>query len=440
MLRQLLVGQALQAVSEGRRVFAYPISAQVLALVYDPALFGYPPRSIEELLSTRFGPGVLPFALDLTDPAALAPLVGSLQGTLTDADGNLLWRPATVAEVLRRLAPAWESAAGWRACRGSDLESLQVQLFAQGHLASFIAGPWLLQALEDSGRPFAVMPVPPLGPGAAPGRALVGYQCVVVSRESRWGDIALDVGARLLQEATNERINRATRRLPVLLRAYESKQGLTGPGSFGFLRALEQGQFVPATESWSEGFEQARRQLESFASRTRPPAPGDVAALLAGEPAVKLRWQLVVSHLVSILTAALLIGAVHIFLLLRSTRVLEQQSLDASLATASHLLAQKVNELEDDRDAMAALRRSDALHPGRRTSRPPPRPPRASTVSNASRSSTGCSGKPRHTAGREASEAVWRRRGFPATPASPQRSRPGATRHGSTAGRTAGRR
>ncbi|MDD5563243.1 MAG: hypothetical protein PHQ91_05985 [Thermoanaerobaculaceae bacterium] len=282
VLRQRLVGQALQAVSEGRRVFGYPISAQVLALVYDPALFGYPPRSIEEILSTRFPPGVLPFALDITDPAAMAPLVGSLQGTLTDADGSLLWRTATVAQVLARIAPAWRTPAGWRACRGSDLESLQVQLFAQGRLASFIAGPWLLQALEDSGRPFAVMPIPPLGSATSPARALVGYQCVVVSRESRWGDIALEIGARLLRERTDERINRATRRLPVLLRAYESKHGLAGPGSFGFLRALEQGQFVPATERWSEGFEQARRQLESLASRSLPPAPGDVAALLAG--------------------------------------------------------------------------------------------------------------------------------------------------------------
>ncbi len=282
VMRQQLVGQALQAASEGRRVFGYPISAQVLALVYDPTLFGYPPRSIAEILATRFADGVLPFALDISDPAALAPLVGSFQGALTDGEGNLIWRPATVAEVLRRLAPAWGTAAGWRTCRGSDLESLQVQLFAQGKLASFIAGPWLLRALEGSGRPFAVMPIPPFANGMAPARALVGYQCVVVTRESRWGDLALEVGARLVHEEANERINHATRRLPVLLRAYESKQGLAGPGSFGFLRALEQGEFVPATESWSEGLAQAQRQLEAFASRARPPASGEVAALLAG--------------------------------------------------------------------------------------------------------------------------------------------------------------
>jgi arabinogalactan oligomer/maltooligosaccharide transport system substrate-binding protein len=282
LLRQRLIGQALQAVSEGQRVFGFPVSAQVLALVYDPALFEYPPRAIEEIVATRFPAGVLPFALDIGDPSSLAPLVGSMQGTLADPDGGLIWRSAAVAKVLRRLAPAWGTSAGWRACRGSDLESLQVQLFAEGKLASFIAGPWLLQALEESGRPFAVMPIPPLAPGMAPARALVGYQCVVVSRESRWGDLALEVGARLVHEGADERINRATRRLPVLMRAYELKPGFISAGNFGFLRALEQGMFVPATESWSEGFAQARRQLKLLASRAQPPAPGDIAVLLAG--------------------------------------------------------------------------------------------------------------------------------------------------------------
>jgi hypothetical protein len=70
---------------------------------------------------------------------------------------------------------------------------------------------------------------------------------------------------------------------------------------------------------------------------------------------MKLRWQFVLSHLVSILTAAILIGAVHLWLLLRSTRALEQQSLESSLATANHLLLQKIGQLENDRDAFAAF-------------------------------------------------------------------------------------
>ncbi len=271
-LRQHLVGQALLAVSDGDRVLGYPISAEVLGLVYDPTVFPHPPRTIDEILSTPFPPGVLPFALDLSSPSALAPLVGSLQGRLIVSEGNLVWSQTAVVETLERLRPAWGSEAGWRAFRGSDLESLQVQLYAEGRIASFVAGPWLLPALEAVGRPFAVMPIPGFEGAPAPARALVGYQCVIVSRESRWGDLALEVGARLLREDASERINRANRRLPVLLSAYESKQGLTSAGSFGFLRALEQGQFVPGTPRWNEEMQRAEHQLESFANPPHPPA------------------------------------------------------------------------------------------------------------------------------------------------------------------------
>ncbi len=280
-LRQRLVGQALLAVSDGDRVLGYPISAEVLALVYDPTVFPHPPRTLDEILATRFPAGVLPFALDVSSPTALAPLVGALQGRLIDADGNLVWSQPAVAATLERLRVVWGTPAGWRAFRGSDLESLQVQLYATGRLAAFVAGPWLLPALEAVGRPFAVMPIPEFEGAPAPARALVGYQCVIVSRESRWGDLALEVGARLLREDSSERINRANRRLPVLLSAYESKQGLTSNGSFGFLRALEQGQFVPGTPRWSEQMRKAEQQLESFASHPQPPAVA-LAAPFAG--------------------------------------------------------------------------------------------------------------------------------------------------------------
>ena len=116
------------------------------------------------------------------------------------------------------------------------------------------------------------MPIPGFSGAPARARALVGYQCIVVSRESRWGDLAHEVGARLLQEDSSARINRATRLLPVLLSAYESKQGLTSEGSLGFLRALEQGQFVPGTPHWNEEMQKAEQELEAFASSARPPS------------------------------------------------------------------------------------------------------------------------------------------------------------------------
>jgi HAMP domain-containing protein len=68
---------------------------------------------------------------------------------------------------------------------------------------------------------------------------------------------------------------------------------------------------------------------------------------------VKLRGQLVISHLGSILAAAAIIGAVNLFLLVRGTRTLERDTLDASVAAAEHLLAERLSDLKQARDELA---------------------------------------------------------------------------------------
>jgi HAMP domain-containing protein len=68
---------------------------------------------------------------------------------------------------------------------------------------------------------------------------------------------------------------------------------------------------------------------------------------------VRLRGQLVVSHLSSILAAAAIIGAVNLFLLVRGTRTLERDTLDASVAAAEHLLAARLSDLKQARGELA---------------------------------------------------------------------------------------
>lgn len=282
MLRRTLVGQSVLAVSDANQVLGFPVSAEVVALVYDPAAFPGPPRTLEDLLFARLPAGVVPMALDVANPAHIAPFVTALQGSLVDRDGNFLWRGTQVLEAVRRVSPAWQSPDRWLVCQGVDVESLQVELFAEGRLASFIAGPWLLPALEDGKRPFRVIPIPRPSGAPYPARALVGYQCVVVTRESRWSDLALEVAARLLGEDVNQRLNRSTRLLPVLLSAYESERGVTSPGTFGFLRALEEGQFLPPTAHWSEGFARIRERLVGLTGRPDPPTLKELTQLVTG--------------------------------------------------------------------------------------------------------------------------------------------------------------
>jgi arabinogalactan oligomer/maltooligosaccharide transport system substrate-binding protein len=277
-LQERLVRQALLAVSDDDRVLAFPVSAEVLALVYDPGRFPSPPQTLDEILRAALPAGVQPFALNVLSPAHVAPLVTSFQGALLDRDGNFVWRDADLLAVLERLAPLWRVPGAWEACRGNDPESLQLQLFNDGKLASFIGGPWLLEALEASGRPFAVMPIPPFADSSNPAQALVGYQCIAVMRETAWVDVALEVAARFTDEAANEAINRATRRLPVLLASYQSRRAMTSAGTVGFLRALEAGQAFPPTASWSEGLQRVEGRLQRLRTLTRPPGDRDELA------------------------------------------------------------------------------------------------------------------------------------------------------------------
>jgi arabinogalactan oligomer / maltooligosaccharide transport system substrate-binding protein len=281
-LQQRLVRRALLAVSDGDRVLAYPLSAEVLALVYDPRRFPSPPRTLDEVLQAKLPAGELPLALDLLSPYYLAPLMTSFQGPLIAADGRFAWQDDAVAQVVSRLAGLWRLRGAWQTCRADDPESLQLQLFSEGKLASFITGPWLLGALEKSEHPFAVMPIPPFANATHHANGLVGYQCLAVLRESKWVDLAMDIGLRLLGDEVNERLNRSTRRLPVLLSSYKSKQAMTSRGTVGFLRALEAGQYIPPTADWSAGMQRAADHLERLRVLTKPPTGQQLVDLLRG--------------------------------------------------------------------------------------------------------------------------------------------------------------
>jgi HAMP domain-containing protein len=70
---------------------------------------------------------------------------------------------------------------------------------------------------------------------------------------------------------------------------------------------------------------------------------------------VKLRGQLVLSHLGSIVAAAAIIGAVNLVLLVRETRKLERETLDASVGAAEHVLGERLSALRRSRDSIAVF-------------------------------------------------------------------------------------
>lgn len=270
-MQEQLFGQAVLAVTEGDRVLAYPLSGEVLAFVYNSRFFPSPPRSIDDVVaSVALPPGVVPFAFDVANPQHVVPLAASLGALPPDETGVPPVTSALLDELLSRLAPIWANGSTWRLFHGDDLESLHVQLFAEGRLASFIGGPWLLEALEASGQPVGVLPIPPVTAAGTGSAAFVGYQCVGVIQTTPWLDVALEVGARLSTGEANDRLNRVIRRLPVRAEAYRSRSSMQTPGTLGFLRALEEGRSLPAT---SAGGQRLRELGDLLARYALQPAP-----------------------------------------------------------------------------------------------------------------------------------------------------------------------
>jgi len=271
-LQEHLLGQAVLAVTEGSRVLAFPLSGEVVAFVYNSRFFPSPPRSLAEVIaSPSLPPGVVPFAFDLSSPQHTVPLAASLGGLVPDETGVPPVTPALVTDLLQHLAPLWSNASAWRLFRGDDLESLHVQLFAEGRLASFIGGPWLLEALEPTGQPLGVLPIPPMTAGGATGGAFVGYQCVSVLQTTPWLDLALEVGARLSTGDANDRLNRVIRRLPVRAEAYRSRSSIQTSGALGFLRALEEGRSLPANAAGLQRLRELGDVLAGYAVKPTPP-------------------------------------------------------------------------------------------------------------------------------------------------------------------------
>lgn len=149
--------------------------------------------------------------------------------------------------------PSGEPAPSWL-FGGLSLESLQVQLFAEGRLVALLVRPRLLGALELLDVQVAVVPPPPLEPGGDAVEQLVSYDCLVVSADSPWVDLAF----RLIELATSDevhhRLNAATRNLPVLTSSYRMSSPVTAGAQLGFLRTLEQGVTFPLSEGRGETF------------------------------------------------------------------------------------------------------------------------------------------------------------------------------------------
>ncbi len=283
-LRASVITQALLAVSgEEEQLFAYPLSAEALALVYNPRLLPGEPRTIDDIFAAHLPAGVVPFSVDLVNLYYLVPLLSSYQGSITTPDGSFAWSATSVGAMLRSLAPLRSVPEAQAVATAADAASLHVQLFASGRLASFVAGPWLVPTLRQIAPSFAVAPLPPFRDSPHAARALVGYQSLVVMRRSPWADLAHTVALRLLAPEVQLRLSAGTSRLPVERSAFASGVALSSPLLVGFLRAVESGQPMPSSSRWEHSFRAASERMRSALRARSLESPSTILKELFGE-------------------------------------------------------------------------------------------------------------------------------------------------------------
>jgi arabinogalactan oligomer/maltooligosaccharide transport system permease protein len=148
---------ALRAVSAGGVRYAVPLGSKCLALFVNEAFFPETPATLEELVGarSRLPEGVYPLAYDTTSAFFHAPFLHAFGGAMLDAEDRFAFHGPEAARSLvfvRGLLVAKD-------IPEEPSGALITQLFASGHAAAVINGPWFVGDLDPAIR-YRVEPLP----------------------------------------------------------------------------------------------------------------------------------------------------------------------------------------------------------------------------------------------------------------------------------------
>jgi len=166
----------LLAVSDNERVLAYPVARRGPGADLRSRSLPSPPPHDDEILNASLPAASSRSRSTCSAPSTCAAGVVVPGGVLLDRDGNFVWRDASLLPCSRdsiAVAPPGRHGSVPRR-RPESLAAPASSM--RGSSPASSGGRGLLEALEATGRPFAVMPIPPFADSPQPAQALVGYQ------------------------------------------------------------------------------------------------------------------------------------------------------------------------------------------------------------------------------------------------------------------------
>ncbi|MGQ9752302.1 MAG: extracellular solute-binding protein [Thermoanaerobaculaceae bacterium] len=264
---------ALLGMQVDGRTMAYPIAADVVALIFNASLVPKEPSCLAELGHLSLPPGTMPLALNLTEYSLALPLLASAVGATTTLEESKL--SEALAALRQQLSPALGHGETWKLCLEPQAEAVFAQLFAEQRLAAFVGSPKVLGVLAASKVPFRVVPVPPPCPNCPAPRPWASFLTAVVNVACPYPDLAQRVGLELAIHQENLAMNLAMRTLPVLAGDESAKLLGDFPELFGFYRALAAAQLTPGLKEeleyekrWAKELGEILLSLPTTNSRT----------------------------------------------------------------------------------------------------------------------------------------------------------------------------
>jgi maltose/maltodextrin transport system substrate-binding protein len=209
--------KAWEAVTHAKQIWGYPLSFEVIGLIYNKKLVnGKPPGQLEELIALNQrikaeNPRLLSILWDYTSPYYTWGILASGGAYIygRDAEGYDLKNigvdcPAAV-KALNQIIELIKCGVLPKSASSTNMPK---ELMARNDLAMTISGPWDWPDLTKSGIDFGVAPMP--GIDGHPGKAFIGVSAAYINRTSPNRDLAIeflenfaitDEGLRLADQA-----------------------------------------------------------------------------------------------------------------------------------------------------------------------------------------------------------------------------------------------
>jgi arabinogalactan oligomer/maltooligosaccharide transport system permease protein len=202
--------------------YGVPLSSKCLALFVNEALLPKTPATIEEIAAMKASlpAGTYPIVYDSTTAFFHAPFLHAFGGRMIAADGSFAFfgeEAARSLEFVRGLAQE-------HAVPEEPSSALVAQLFATGHAATAIEGPWLVGDLK-SGVKFRVEPLPLVGASGAKMRPFLTVEAVVTTPQGAQKPAALALARWMGQDVESSLVRATVGHQVVTLQAAWAKMG-----------------------------------------------------------------------------------------------------------------------------------------------------------------------------------------------------------------------